>query len=263
MRNLRLLSTAAAIVLIGGGVAVAQGMHEGQANGPAERAPAAQRHAPAEKMGPAIHSQRKTPETTGQAERSEHERGALKPGGGAEMHKNQLGTKGNKSRETTGQAPGENRKAEEHNGKPEMKGKANKNAEGNARERNERVEHNQRNQRNERTQREERNERVGAGKAESRHTTGQGAAATHLSTEQRTKIVHVFRQHNFTEHRVEHVNFSVNVGVRVPHSVHIYSIPTEVVDVYPEWRGYDYIVVGDEILIIDPGSYEIIAILNV
>ena len=92
-------------------------------------------------------------------------------------------------------------------------------------------------------------------------TTGQGAAgaAAHLSTEQRTKIVGVFHEHRVAPARL---NISVRVGARVPGSVHFYPVPTEVVTVYPEWRGYDYLLVGDRILILDPRSHEIVAILD-
>src|SRR6185437_3443306 len=66
MRKLTLLSTAAAVMLIGTAAASAQGMKEEE--GPAAQAPTAQQKAPAEKMAPSIKSgQRKTPETTGQA----------------------------------------------------------------------------------------------------------------------------------------------------------------------------------------------------
>ena len=59
-----------------------------------------------------------------------------------------------------------------------------------------------------------------------------------------------------------HLNVSVRVGTRVPDSVHFYPLPVEVVAVYPEWRGYDYILVGDEIVVIDPRTHEIVAILE-
>jgi len=94
-----------------------------------------------------------------------------------------------------------------------------------------------------------------------RATTGQGAAAgsTKLSTEQRTKITTIIRQQ-----KVEpaHLNVSVRVGTRVPESVRFYPLPAEVFVVYPEWRGYDYILVGDQILVINPRTHEIVAILD-
>ena len=65
MKNLRLLSTTAAVLLLGAGAVSAQGMKNDEA--PA-RAPAAQQNAPAEKVAPALKSgQSKAPETTGQA----------------------------------------------------------------------------------------------------------------------------------------------------------------------------------------------------
>jgi hypothetical protein len=92
-------------------------------------------------------------------------------------------------------------------------------------------------------------------------TTGQGAAAgsAKLSTEQRTKITSIIRQHKVAP---AHLNVSVSVGTRVPESVHFYPLPVEVIAVYPEWRGYDYILVGDEIVVIDPRTHEIVAILE-
>jgi hypothetical protein len=92
-------------------------------------------------------------------------------------------------------------------------------------------------------------------------TTGQGAAtgSANLSTEQRTKITTIIRQN-----KVEpaHLNVSVRVGTRVPESVRFYPLPAEVFVIYPEWRGYDYIVVGNQILVINPRTHEIVAILE-
>ena len=41
-----------------------------------------------------------------------------------------------------------------------------------------------------------------------------------------------------------------------------YPLPSEVYVIYPEWRGYDYILVGDQILVINPRTHEIVAILE-
>jgi hypothetical protein len=64
MRNLRLISTAAAILLLGVGAVSAQTMKTDETPAPA---PAAQQNAPAEKVAPALKSgQLKAPESTGQ-----------------------------------------------------------------------------------------------------------------------------------------------------------------------------------------------------
>ena len=80
-----------------------------------------------------------------------------------------------------------------------------------------------------------------------------------LTTEQRTKITTIIKQHKVEPARL---NVTVSVGTRVPDSVRFYPLPVEVFVVYPEWRGYDYILVGDQILVIDPRTHQIVAILE-
>jgi outer membrane biosynthesis protein TonB len=94
-------------------------------------------------------------------------------------------------------------------------------------------------------------------------TTGQGAAGTSaaLSTEQRTRISTVIRQQNVQ--RVTNVNFSISVGTRVPRTVTRHRLPATVIEVYPSWRGYEYILVGDEIIVINPRTLEIVAVISV
>lgn len=83
--------------------------------------------------------------------------------------------------------------------------------------------------------------------------------SVHLSQTQRSKIETIVGKSSAA--RVSHVNFDVSVGVKIPRDVHVAVLPTEVVEVVPEFRGYDYIVVGDNILIIDPESLEIVDII--
>jgi hypothetical protein len=47
----------------------------------------------------------------------------------------------------------------------------------------------------------------------------------------------------------------------VPHNVHVAVLPPDVVRVVPGYKGFDYIVTEDQLLIIDPDTMEIIAIL--
>lgn len=97
-------------------------------------------------------------------------------------------------------------------------------------------------------------------KAAPASTTGQGAGgAARLSTEQRSKITTVIRQQKVQPVKL---NVSISVGTRVPSSVRYYPLPRDVVVIYPEWRGYDYILVGDQIVILDPRTHEIVAILE-
>lgn len=91
-------------------------------------------------------------------------------------------------------------------------------------------------------------------------TTGQAGAAAKLSTEQRTKISTVIRSEHVSP--VTNVNFSISIGTRVPRDIEYRPLPTEVVTIYPEWRGYDFVLVRDQIIVIDPQTFEIVAVLD-
>jgi hypothetical protein len=99
--------------------------------------------------------------------------------------------------------------------------------------------------------------------AESRSetTTGQAGAGAKLSSEQRTRITTVIRDQHVAP--LANVNFSIAVGSRIPREgVSFHPLPTEVVTVYPQWRGYEFILVRDQIVVIDPRTFEIVAILE-
>ncbi|MBH5397482.1 DUF1236 domain-containing protein [Bradyrhizobium sp. CNPSo 4010] len=100
------------------------------------------------------------------------------------------------------------------------------------------------------------------GTERSQTTTGQAGAAAKLSTEQRTQITSVIREEKVAP--VTNVNFSISVGTRIPREgITLHALPSRVVSIYPEWRTYKYILVRDEIVIINPDTYEIVAVLNV
>jgi len=93
-------------------------------------------------------------------------------------------------------------------------------------------------------------------------TVGQAGAGAKLTTEQRTQITSVIREERVRP--VTNVNFSISVGTRVPREgIELHALPSRVVTIYPEWRTYKYVLVKEEIVIIDPNTYEIVAVLNV
>jgi hypothetical protein len=96
---------------------------------------------------------------------------------------------------------------------------------------------------------------------QSQTTTGQAGAAARLSTEQRTQITSVIREQRVQP--ISNVNFSLSVGTRVPRDVSFHTLPDRVVTIYPEWRGFRFIRVKEQIVIVDPNTYEIVAILDV
>ena len=226
MRKAKLLSTVAFALLFGAGAASAQGMSKDTP----ERAPAAQQSAPAEKVAPSMKSgEQKAPQTTGQAT------------------SDKLDKASDKAKETTGQAP----KSEKSDmgqrgpgGAPQESSPANGGVKNKSNTDN----------------RPAASPSTKSSSEQNRATTGQGAAGSaKLTTEQRTKISTVIKSQ-----KVERVNLnvSVSVGTRIPTSVHVHTLPQEVIVIYPEWRGYDYILVGEQIVIISPRTHEIVAIIE-
>jgi type IV secretory pathway VirB10-like protein len=82
---------------------------------------------------------------------------------------------------------------------------------------------------------------------------------TQLTSEQRTKISTVVKSHS--EARVSNVNFAVSVGTVVPRTVKIVALPEEVIVIHPAWRGYRFFIVNDQIVIVEPDSLRIVAVI--
>ena len=58
------------------------------------------------------------------------------------------------------------------------------------------------------------------------------------------------------------VNFNISVGTRVPSSVTFYPLPPRIVEIYPEWRGYQVILVSGRYVIVRPQTHEIVYIIE-
>jgi uncharacterized protein DUF1236 len=85
------------------------------------------------------------------------------------------------------------------------------------------------------------------------HTANaQAMSGANLTAEQRTKIRETVLSRNNVP-RVNRVDFAMNVGTVVPDSVRIVEVPPALVEIDPAWRGDDYFVVRDEIVIVDQG----------
>jgi type IV secretory pathway VirB10-like protein len=83
-----------------------------------------------------------------------------------------------------------------------------------------------------------------------------------LSQDQRTKI-HGIIGHDSSARVTTNVNFNITVGTRVPSSVHVEVLPEDVVEIVPQYQSFEYVIVGDNILIIDPNTMEIVDIIPV
>jgi outer membrane biosynthesis protein TonB len=81
-----------------------------------------------------------------------------------------------------------------------------------------------------------------------------------LSTEQHAKIRDTLR--GGSAERLTGVHFSTTVGEAVPETVRLYVLPVSVLEYAPQYRDYEYILVGDEILIVNPRTLRIVAVIE-
>jgi len=81
-----------------------------------------------------------------------------------------------------------------------------------------------------------------------------------LSSEQHAKIRDTLRVEK--SERLTNVPFSTKVGEVIPRTVHLYVLPVSIMEYAPQYRGYEYILVGDEILIVDPRTLRIVAVID-
>jgi hypothetical protein len=224
MTNRLMISVAAAALIAGTGFANAQGTsHEPSA------APETQKSAPAPAKGSAA-----TPMNRESTQPSGH---------GSEMKGAQADQKPPTA--AKGQRAEENNPAQKSKG---MTSEMNDNAKGG------------------KDMKAEGNERNGNMNAETKgganreQTTGQAGGGAKLSSEQRTRITTVLRDQHVAP--VANVNFSISVGTRVSRDVEFHPLPAEIVTIYPDWRGYEFILVRDQIVVIDPRTLEIVAVLE-
>ena len=93
-------------------------------------------------------------------------------------------------------------------------------------------------------------------------TTGNAATAATAAppAEKRTQITSAIKQEKVEE--VTNVNFNVSIGTAVPAGVHYYPLSSRIVEIYPEWRGYDFILVHGKYIILRPHTHEIVYIIE-
>jgi hypothetical protein len=239
MRNQLLLSVAAAALIAGAGLASAQAPSQGR-DAPSA-APAVQQGAPAEKK-----AQQGAP-----AERAAPMNA---PKGGAEIKAPDADTKARQADEKA-RKDGQAQRAQDNTGKPEMKADGKASPDG-------------------KTKADVKADPKAVSPAPTAapsaakpgdakpSTTGQAAAGApaNLSTEQRTTIRTAIKQQNVQP--ATNVTFAISIGTAVPRTVRFYPVPVELVQIYPSWRGYDFFLVGNQIIVVNPRTLEIVAVLD-
>ena len=58
------------------------------------------------------------------------------------------------------------------------------------------------------------------------------------------------------------IDFPLRIGARVPGYIASYELPDEVYDYAPGYEGYRYFVTGEEAVIVDPETMEVVAVLE-
>ncbi len=84
-------------------------------------------------------------------------------------------------------------------------------------------------------------------------------ASVTINDQQRTRISASISHLNVQP--LTSVNFSLSVGTVVPRDVRLQPLPAEVVEIVPQYRGYNFVLVKDEIVIIEPSSYKIVTVM--
>jgi len=89
--------------------------------------------------------------------------------------------------------------------------------------------------------------------------TGSASGAVPLSQEQREKIAAYLSRHRI--HRVDNANFSITVGAAVPRQAELRDLPRPLADVLHGYSGDKYILVRDQLVIVDSKARRIVAIV--
>jgi hypothetical protein len=85
-------------------------------------------------------------------------------------------------------------------------------------------------------------------------------APASLSTEHHAQFRETIRSEKVAP--LNDVRFSVTIGEAIPRTVHLNMLPPRILEYAPQYRGYEYILVGDDILIVDPRTLRIVAVIE-
>jgi hypothetical protein len=96
------------------------------------------------------------------------------------------------------------------------------------------------------------------------NTSGRSGASTRLSASlqgaDRTRLEHAIGKVDIKS--VSSVNFSVSVGTAVPDNITLHPLPTEIIAILPQYRGYDFLVVKNEFVIVEPRTHNIVDVVE-
>jgi hypothetical protein len=102
------------------------------------------------------------------------------------------------------------------------------------------------------------NQRSGATAQPSQNRATEGRAPA-LTKDQQSRFASAISRHKVEP--VTRVDFSIKVGVNVPSHVHLSPVPSEIVEIVPQYRGYSYFVTADRIVIVEPRTHHIVYVM--
>jgi hypothetical protein len=240
MRQPSLITTAAAALLAGTMFAAAQGAPKQAPGGPAEGGGAAQ----------VPHEQGQQPKAKqdGQGQRGKQQQGQKDPG--------KQGTTGQgeqREQGKQGQAKDQGKAEQGKQGQVKDQRKGSTTGQGQPKEQQGQAKEGQRPEGQQGQGRE--------GQAREGQARQGGSGSVTLTTEQRTHIRETVLAGGNAP-RVTNVNFAISVGTEVPRTVRVVEVPSVLVEYRPEWRGYYYFVLNDQIIVVDR-NHRIVAVLDV
>lgn len=107
----------------------------------------------------------------------------------------------------------------------------------------------------------------GSSKSETTATKQEGGrtrVSIDVTPEKKTRLHNfIARDSSIRRYQRSDIHFSLNVGTRIPEAMEFYDAPSQILDIDPDFRSYKIIVLDDVILIVDPETREIVAVIDV
>jgi hypothetical protein len=93
-----------------------------------------------------------------------------------------------------------------------------------------------------------------------------GSATTTSATindQQRTEVrERLSRERTAMSRETQNLNIQVNIGTQLPPRVRPRPLPPDIVRIVPRYRGYEYTVIGDEIVVLEPRTRRVVEIIS-
>jgi hypothetical protein len=90
--------------------------------------------------------------------------------------------------------------------------------------------------------------------------SGQARVSSSLDPQRKQRLHSAFARLDIRP--LDRVDFSISVGTVVPTHVHLRPLPSTIVEIVPRYRGYDFIAVRDEIVIVEPRTHKVVDVIE-